>query len=273
MNTFLQFFTEGRKPKFSQEIEDKIVAYKKEDPGITLYNIAKIFNTSARTVINVLDKRWPDWRKYSTVLPRSQGHPKQRDIINFAKNATIIKPSEIARKFGLTSPGVSSILDNHLPNWREKASRMQGNVSKAPINDIVLFKQTYPNTSIEYLAKGFKQSGPNIHYILNKYFPGWQKTTKTTRGRKLKHIFDENIFDENIFKNKLQQALQQRDLQAKYSDENILKYVIPIYEMTSVKGNNTREIIKSGYPQKSIYYGYKVDAPDNKTRNNGLCKV
>ena len=38
--------------------------------------------------------------------------------------------------------------------------------------------------------------------------------------------------------------------------------------MTSVKGKNTRELINSGYPQKSIYYGYKVNTPNNKTKNN-----
>ena len=71
MKTFLQFFTEGNysnynKESSSQEFQDKIVAYKKDNPDVTATNIGKKFNLSVGTIRYILSKNWPDWQKYST---------------------------------------------------------------------------------------------------------------------------------------------------------------------------------------------------------------
>ena len=132
MKTFLQFFTEGRPLKYTQEIQDKMVAYKKENPGASFESIGKIFNAASNLVYKIVSKNWPGWRKYSTVVrgmpPIDQElHDK---VVAYKKENPSKTVREIGEVFNISHSGVVKILNKNWPGWQKSSTTKTGPKAK-----------------------------------------------------------------------------------------------------------------------------------------------
>ena len=199
MNTFLQFFTEsarGEPREKTQEFKDKIVKYKKENPGVSLDDISKIFGAVRETIRTILNKNWPEWKKYSTttVGRKPGGRPRydqeiQDKIVKYKKENPIATLEDIRKIFKVGRNTVNQILSKNWPEWKKHSKVRVG--SKPKFNQefqdkIVKYTKQNPSASLEDIGRIFNTSISTIYRIINKNWPEWKKHSKVKAGRPVK---------------------------------------------------------------------------------------
>ena len=191
MNTFLQFFIEGRKPKFTREIQDKIVAYKKENPSASFSDIGKIFKASSNTVYSIISKNWPEWKKSST---KAMGKPSlynqkiQDKVVAYKKENPGKTLREIGEVFNASHSVIFKILNTNWPDWKKSSTTKAGKpATPQKIKDeIVAYKKENPDKGTVQIGKVFNISYITVLDILNKNWPNWKKSSTVKAGRPVK---------------------------------------------------------------------------------------
>ena len=191
MNTFLQFFTEGRRLKFTREIQDKIVAYKKENPSASFDDIGKIFNASSNMVYKIISKNWPEWKKSSTIAmgkPSLYNQEIQDKVVAYKKENPGKTLREIGEVFNASHGVILKILNKNWPGWKKSSTTKAGKpaIPQKIKDEIVAYKKENPDKGTVQIGSVFNMSYVTVLDILNKNWPEWKKSSTVKAGRPVK---------------------------------------------------------------------------------------